>query len=1374
MSKNNIINARMQQKHEIEENWLKSSLIPLQGEIIVYDPDETNTSSRVKVGNGIDNVNDLPFLSGSAAEDALKNIYINDSDAYVNVGVHNISSGFVGVRIRQLVKDENGKITISVDNQDFITKNFAGQEACIFINNQRNYVNVLTIPSLTTWELSDTTIPDSVFEHFNSATHSRPAWLYFANKELNESLTVGEKIEFSYLQITFTPAISKDLHISSGREWIIPAGTSYEMLELIDGAEQDVIIEQIKQQLPNVDYEVANETINSLSFTTTEITRESNIDKLISAEDNILSKGTVFSPNGNTNVLTDGINCVTTTDVNTKYWWQPTVSYTTDQKYFYVTYVFTQDYAITNFMLVGSGVTPYGVEAFDVYVGKTYLQVVSDNISPNYSYNSNVVFGLKMNLVDPVITNTITFRMKARHNTNVWQIWVSELAAKGTPVSITVTDITDGANEDRIISHEDNLLATASVAVYENASGDKFNIASLYDGKLCGITEGVSWSNPVTNIGTMGKGKGAGVPIYVCYDLGKTYKIDGLLIAGAGTGNYGLTTTKIYVGNNTYQSIKSNTAIQPVYETEDNIVYGRHISLDTPVVGRYVIFAITGTTSMTGSNANQIWISELGASGSLDDKDTFKYTAIGDSITGGYLFNGSKDSITSINNSYANLLAAGLKTIIDKPLDYTNIGDKGKTVKTWYDNNKNKISYTDVLTVMLGTNDSGTSNWTTETSQAFKSNYLTIINAYKAINSKVNVYLISPTACADWENNSLLRNSNIESNIIPILKTIAEEINATFIDVFHISKNSMQDAYGRPFIDEREIAADSYIHPGEQGHKILYEAISPYVISRVQEYGINSTDGHPGVLSYITGYRNTNPGYRSLALGGRNIVNSDASFVAGYQNRALGYMSASFGRDNDIRGAFDFVAGTNNKTYGTQDFSNGSVPQNRFIVGTWNQVPNTASKVYMLGGGLLATHSNQIIVGKYNENVNAAFIVGIGDSDTNRKNGLVVNRDGSVTVAKQGISDNSVVRYDTLNNAINNINLNGYIKNGTSELKLYTQENHNILSAGDVGGGYSGLQMSIAKPTQGTGIQIMSSDAGQFVNINSNNGLINLNCIKAFYNYNEIATTNITNALSNRIDTLTSAGLTRQIVSSISEITEPNDSTIYMVGPNPSNNYNSYTEVMFIDGTLEIIGSTAIDLSGYLKANGWQTTTSGSKTILAANNNEILSTYTSGSVYLKAPSTAPMHIDAGAIYVGSSTSGGTDLIVSGKVTTNGKELTSPNDLTTKKYVDDNFIQANGWSTSSNEDGSISIKADGKDVISYIDNTVASLLYIQSPTGDITIASRTHFSNKVTMDYNVSFEDGNQVVTKDYVDTAINSLRTELKAYIDETLLGGTW
>ena len=64
MANEKNINSRIQHKHDIEANWLKATtFIPKQGELIVYDVDSNYNYERVKVGDGVSNVNALPFIT---------------------------------------------------------------------------------------------------------------------------------------------------------------------------------------------------------------------------------------------------------------------------------------------------------------------------------------------------------------------------------------------------------------------------------------------------------------------------------------------------------------------------------------------------------------------------------------------------------------------------------------------------------------------------------------------------------------------------------------------------------------------------------------------------------------------------------------------------------------------------------------------------------------------------------------------------------------------------------------------------------------------------------------------------------------------------------------------------------------------------------------------------------------------------------------------------------------------------------------------------------------------------------------------------------------------------------------------------------------
>ena len=60
---NKPFNTRIQLKHDTEAHWeLATGFSPKAGELIIYDVDATHSSPRFKVGDGITNVNELPFV----------------------------------------------------------------------------------------------------------------------------------------------------------------------------------------------------------------------------------------------------------------------------------------------------------------------------------------------------------------------------------------------------------------------------------------------------------------------------------------------------------------------------------------------------------------------------------------------------------------------------------------------------------------------------------------------------------------------------------------------------------------------------------------------------------------------------------------------------------------------------------------------------------------------------------------------------------------------------------------------------------------------------------------------------------------------------------------------------------------------------------------------------------------------------------------------------------------------------------------------------------------------------------------------------------------------------------------------------------------
>ena len=62
-----MLNARIIQKHDTQANWDKATnFIPKIGEIIVYDADDSYSYARVKIGDGVTTVGNLPFVDAGA------------------------------------------------------------------------------------------------------------------------------------------------------------------------------------------------------------------------------------------------------------------------------------------------------------------------------------------------------------------------------------------------------------------------------------------------------------------------------------------------------------------------------------------------------------------------------------------------------------------------------------------------------------------------------------------------------------------------------------------------------------------------------------------------------------------------------------------------------------------------------------------------------------------------------------------------------------------------------------------------------------------------------------------------------------------------------------------------------------------------------------------------------------------------------------------------------------------------------------------------------------------------------------------------------------------------------------------------------------
>lgn len=78
MANEKNINSRIQHKYDTEANWEKATgFIPKAGELIIYSADNNYNYARVKIGNGVTTVNELPFITDSVDE------HIDNTDIHI-------------------------------------------------------------------------------------------------------------------------------------------------------------------------------------------------------------------------------------------------------------------------------------------------------------------------------------------------------------------------------------------------------------------------------------------------------------------------------------------------------------------------------------------------------------------------------------------------------------------------------------------------------------------------------------------------------------------------------------------------------------------------------------------------------------------------------------------------------------------------------------------------------------------------------------------------------------------------------------------------------------------------------------------------------------------------------------------------------------------------------------------------------------------------------------------------------------------------------------------------------------------------------------------------------------------------------------------
>lgn len=115
------IYSRMQQKHDVQANWEKAvNFTPLVGEIIIYDPDENNLKSRIKIGDGKTNVNNLIFIGNEEALLYSEQTLTEEQKAQARENISAVSDADIYTIVENAIDTEIISLTLTGDSGVYV------------------------------------------------------------------------------------------------------------------------------------------------------------------------------------------------------------------------------------------------------------------------------------------------------------------------------------------------------------------------------------------------------------------------------------------------------------------------------------------------------------------------------------------------------------------------------------------------------------------------------------------------------------------------------------------------------------------------------------------------------------------------------------------------------------------------------------------------------------------------------------------------------------------------------------------------------------------------------------------------------------------------------------------------------------------------------------------------------------------------------------------------------------------------------------------------------------------------------------------------------------------------------------------------------
>lgn len=224
------IKSRIVHKHDTAEHWsLATGFIPKQGEIIIYDVDDTYDYERIKIGDGVTNVNSLPFSNDSIVESM--NTQISGLQTSINNVSNLVGDTSVASQINTAIANKVDKVagkdlsTNDYTDEDKAKLNGIAEGAEVNVQADWNIHDSGNMSYINNRPCYDSIKKESI--HFSipgSNTLNSATGLYVGERSSTIPLTVGDRydIYINSIYITTTTCVS-----------MAQSGTSYTYLKVL-------------------------------------------------------------------------------------------------------------------------------------------------------------------------------------------------------------------------------------------------------------------------------------------------------------------------------------------------------------------------------------------------------------------------------------------------------------------------------------------------------------------------------------------------------------------------------------------------------------------------------------------------------------------------------------------------------------------------------------------------------------------------------------------------------------------------------------------------------------------------------------------------------------------------------------------------------------------------------------------------------------------------------------------------------------------------------------------------------------------------------------------------------------------------------------